>query len=497
MNNFLETYGKAIFTLVIIAILIAFAGPLGIKIKNATTKKVCQTEQIGKDEIDNRNPQNYEAIDIGKSWTESHTDSYFFERVSSGKTNADYNKWKSNNKEKNSTSAISTFTIDAPKDMEYSFDWTVSSESNYDKLSITCNGTTIVDSVSGTKNGTDKVTLKSGTNTLKATYLKDSSGSKGDDCATITLPDVKVSVCKNKQTGEILNHNYDNGKITKKPTCIENGEKTFTCKNCGNTKTEVINKLSTHNFVNNICTMCGLNLNDIQVVDNVYCIYYDDGEMTISQNEIEPEAGRRVAKKGFYESPKSCTRYMTTVRFKGIVKPKSCWNWFYSCQKLKEIKNINNLCTNECVDMTCMFEYCTALTNLDVSHFDTSNVTDMNHMFSNCSSLTSLDVSHFDTSNVKNMQYMFNGCNLLTQIDVSHFDTNKVTNMWYMFDGCTSLTTLDLSNFVIIPECKDYVYAMIPENVFKAKSIKISKASYDIIKVRNCNIPEDVYIFIK
>lgn len=46
MNNFLETYGKAIFTLVIIAILIAFAGPLGIKIKNATTKKVCQTEQI-------------------------------------------------------------------------------------------------------------------------------------------------------------------------------------------------------------------------------------------------------------------------------------------------------------------------------------------------------------------------------------------------------------------------------------------------------------------
>ena len=53
MNSFLETYGKAIFTLVIITILIAFAGPLGIKIKNTTTDKVSQTEQIGKDEIQN------------------------------------------------------------------------------------------------------------------------------------------------------------------------------------------------------------------------------------------------------------------------------------------------------------------------------------------------------------------------------------------------------------------------------------------------------------
>ena len=53
MSKFLEEYGKAIFTLVIIAILIAFAGPLGRKIKNATTEKVCQTNQIGKDEIQN------------------------------------------------------------------------------------------------------------------------------------------------------------------------------------------------------------------------------------------------------------------------------------------------------------------------------------------------------------------------------------------------------------------------------------------------------------
>ena len=51
MKGFLETYGVAIFTLVLVAIIIAFAGPLGMKIKNATTDKVSQTEQIGNTEI--------------------------------------------------------------------------------------------------------------------------------------------------------------------------------------------------------------------------------------------------------------------------------------------------------------------------------------------------------------------------------------------------------------------------------------------------------------
>lgn len=53
MSNFLETYGKAIFVLVLMAILIAFAGPIGLKIKEYTLEKAEQTEQIGNDEIQN------------------------------------------------------------------------------------------------------------------------------------------------------------------------------------------------------------------------------------------------------------------------------------------------------------------------------------------------------------------------------------------------------------------------------------------------------------
>ncbi len=36
------------------------------------------------------------------------------------------------------------------------------------------------------------------------------------------------------------NHKWDNGKVTKEPTATEDGAKTYTCANCGETKTEVI-----------------------------------------------------------------------------------------------------------------------------------------------------------------------------------------------------------------------------------------------------------------
>ena len=184
-----------------------------------------------------------------------------------------------------------------------------------------------------------------------------------------------------------------------------------------------------------------------EAVDKIYCIYYDDGEMTISQNEIEPEVGRTVVKKGFYTYPYYCTTEMTIVKFVGAVKPKSCQYWFVDCSSLTEIKNIENLYTNECTNMGYMFKQCNSLTNIDLSGFDTSNVTNMNYMFYNCESFTSLDLSNFDTSNVTNMDYMFYCCKNLTSLDVSKFDTSKVISMYEMFSGCNSLISLDLSNF--------------------------------------------------
>ena len=253
MSKFLETYGVAIFTLVLVAILIAFAGPLGMKIKNATTNKVCQIEQIGKDEIRNslRPEEPKEAVD--EVW------------------------WYI---DKNNEIVISQEKITAPSD-------------------------------------------------------------------------AIVSETKTAKPFE----NYD-------PTDVK------------------------------------------------------------------------------------------TVRFEGAIKPKDCQFWFWNCLNLTEIKNIENLYTNECRDMTSMFFQCRKLTNVDVSCFDTSNVTNMSHMFYDCESLVNLDINGWNTSKVTDMSNMFYDCKSLSNLDVSNFDTSSVTDMSMMFYNCKNINELNCSSFI----CENVTY---------------------------------------
>ena len=171
---------------------------------------------------------------------------------------------------------------------------------------------------------------------------------------------------------------------------------------------------------------------------------------------------------------------------------------FQKMVNLKTIKGLKYLDTSKVKDMNMLFEGCSSLENLDLSHFDTRSVTTMWRMFRGCSSLKSLDLSHFNMQNVTSMTYMFEGCSSLetlhfgynTQnvtsmsslfmdcaslkyldvskmntsmvnsmscmfrgcsslenLDVTHFDTKNVTNMWGMFTDCKSLKSLDLSHF--------------------------------------------------
>ena len=128
-------------------------------------------------------------------------------------------------------------------------------------------------------------------------------------------------------------------------------------------------------------------------------------------------------------------------------RPTSCYCWFYRCENLTKIEDIENLNTQNVTDMSYMFNNCPGLTSLDVSNFNTQKVEDMSEMFSVCSGLKSLNVSHFDTQNVKNMNSMFYSCKRLTSLDVSNFNTQNVTDMRYMFSWCEGLNSLDLSKF--------------------------------------------------
>lgn len=51
MKSFLETYGITLFTLVLIAILIAFAGSLGTTVRSMITKKINNVQEIADDKI--------------------------------------------------------------------------------------------------------------------------------------------------------------------------------------------------------------------------------------------------------------------------------------------------------------------------------------------------------------------------------------------------------------------------------------------------------------
>ena len=80
----------------------------------------------------------------------------------------------------------------------------------------------------------------------------------------------------------------------------------------------------------------------------------------------------------------------------------------------------------------------------------------MSYMFYYCSSLTSLNLSNFNTNNVTNMSYMFYNCSSLTFLNLSNFNTNNVNNMSYMFYDCSSLnSSLNTQDKKILNEFKN------------------------------------------
>ena len=92
--------------------------------------------------------------------------------------------------------------------------------------------------------------------------------------------------------------------------------------------------------------------------------------------------------------------------------------------------------SNNVVNMSYMFRYCTNLTT--IPQIDTSSATDTSYMFGNCTNLTS--IPPLDTSKSTYMFYMFGNCTNLTTIP--QLDTSKVNNISSLFLDCTNLTSI-------------------------------------------------------
>lgn len=100
--------------------------------------------------------------------------------------NSSNNAWEANNLGNDSSTASTTWTCAA--EGYYKIDYSYITESNYDKLTLTINGNTILNNLSGTGEGrTDYYHILSG-GTIIATYTKDGSNSAAGEkvCITIT-----------------------------------------------------------------------------------------------------------------------------------------------------------------------------------------------------------------------------------------------------------------------------------------------------------------------
>ncbi len=173
--------------------------------------------------------------------------------------------------------------------------------------------------------------------------------------------------------------------------------------------------------------------------------YYDSHKESRGGMSVGPFA--LDSDMAWYNQTKSITTVVFDNSFANCTTLTSTAHWFERCSNISSILGIDNLKTDKVTNMARMFEYCSSLTNLNVSGFKTDNVTDMSCMFGNCSGLTSLNISSFNTENVTDMSGMFGSCSGLTNLDVTNFKTDNVTDMNGMFSDCSSLKSLDLSGF--------------------------------------------------
>ena len=186
-------------------------------------------------------------------------------------------------------------------------------------------------------------------------------------------------------------------------------------------------------FKNNILNKKENNNNTI----NNYII----GEIYISEENI----GKEIRIINSYEE--ECRKYNLSIKekYKNEKEIKECiieindikysFSYFHKFEnsgkyKIKYIfKNLIRNCNH-------IFYYCSSLTNLNLSNFNTQNATNMIYMFSDCSSLKNLNLSNFNTQNVTNMSYMFCNCSSLTNLNLSNFNTQNVTDIGSMLYDC-------------------------------------------------------------
>ena len=127
-------------------------------------------------------------------------------------------------------------------------------------------------------------------------------------------------------------------------------------------------------------------------------------------------------------------------------RPTSTKEWFRDMSEIQSISGLEYLNTENVTEMSSMFNGCSGITSLDLSHFNTAKVKNMGALFRDCSGLKSVNLSGFITASVTIMNQMFYGCSNLTSLDLSCFNTRVVVLATGMFMNCNNLVTIYASD---------------------------------------------------
>lgn len=116
---------------------------------------------------------------------------------------------------------------------------------------------------------------------------------------------------------------------------------------------------------------------------------------------------------------------------------------FHGCNKLTQL-NVKHFNTNSVLHMSYLFSGCRRLKVIDLEGWDFSQVSDANEMFGYCEKLEKI-IANFNFKMIKGMAFMFDCCTKLSEVDLTHSDLSHVFDFGYMFFNCEGLKKISFS----------------------------------------------------
>lgn len=122
---------------------------------------------------------------------------------------------------------------------------------------------------------------------------------------------------------------------------------------------------------------------------------------------------------------------------------------FNGCNKLKEIKGIEDLDVSNIEETDYMFNFCIVLKKLDLSKWNVSKLVTCKAMFNNCQSLEEINIS-WNTKQLTNVKFMFKECYQLKKvIGLDKWDISNIKHKTDMFKFTPLKTDKNLPNWAL------------------------------------------------